>query len=238
MRRGELRVALHPLASLAERLKERRIRLLNAQREVHRVDAFEVENAVVIELIDLPGLAGIRIPCRVRRGAVGRNRHFVAANVIRVRVAAVLVVGHEYMWPPRTNHAHERFGGIVKGNIRERVGGHRAVLVLHTGVFVAEPAVFDVELTLRFSHLDATEAPHVPLRHGVIGHGFIEDASALTARATHDEHVSAATPIVGIRRSALARLVVGMGVYRQKSQCHKTPWECQITLPISLIVEP
>jgi hypothetical protein len=98
--------------------------------------------------------------------------------------------------------------------------------------------VVDAEMALGLDHFQAAETGEVALGHGVAGQGLVQDAPPLAARAAHDEHIRAPAPVIGVRRSALARLVVGVGMNGQQSQCHETPQECQLTLDPSLIVEP
>ena len=77
------------------------------------------------------------------------------------------------------------------------------------------------------SHLDPPEPAHVALGHRARLERFVLHVAALAAGATDDHDLGADAPIVGIAASALARLVVGVGVDRKQAQCHRTPRDCE-----------
>jgi hypothetical protein len=67
-----------------------------------------VEDAVVVELRHLPRLAQLGVERRVGGGLDGGDRDLVGANVIGMRVAAVLVIGHENLRLELPNELDER----------------------------------------------------------------------------------------------------------------------------------
>ncbi len=140
--------------------------------------------------------------------------------MVRVRVAAVLVIGRhdvraELAHQPdqrRRRDLHRLQGEAAIGQRGQRVSLGQA------GVDEAQPAVLHPEDAHRLGHLLASVADDVPDHLGVVGEVGVEHVTALTAGAADDHDVDALGDVSGHGGGALARLVVGMGVHGHEPQ--------------------
>ena len=194
------------------------------QREAH----------VVVELERLPGLARSGIAVRVAGRLEGRHRDLVGADVVGVRVAAVLVVGGHHVRPERADQRDQRRGGLLDRHEGEAALGQRRqrVALGQPGVDEAEPAPARRRgsrgpraiSARRISAMSATTSGRSMRR--------VEDAAALAAGAGDDQHVDALVDVAGHGRGALARLVVGVGVHRHQAQLvARSPVHCPLAGP-------
>ena len=203
----------HPAAQLLEVGTTRVVAVHH--RLVDPLQSVGVEDAVVVDLRNVPSRALPGVLPGIRRRTPGEHRQLVSANVVGVRVPTLLVVGHQHMRSELTDDAHQRLGTDLKRDARKAVRRQRLVALRQPRILVAEPAVCDVDRCRRAAHLDATEPGHVALGHRqlVRGKTLILHVATLAARAADHQHLVAEAAVMRVGGRALARLVVGMGVH-------------------------
>ena len=175
------------------------------------------EPVVVVELAHRPRLAGVRVEPMVGGGLVGGHRHLVAADVVGVRIAAVLVVGGHHVRPERPDQLHQLGDRFLQGHQRETSVGQRrrGVALGQAGVDEPQPVVFDPEDLRGGGHLVATDRGDPPPHVGKV-HRRVEDVAPFAAGQGDDEHAVAFVDIARQGRRTLARLVVRVGVHRHQ----------------------
>ena len=187
---------------------------------VDRRDPGPGESVVVVELGHLPRRARVRECLRIRSGVERRDRDLVGHHVVRVGVAAVLVVGGHHLRPELAHDPDQGLGRHLQRLPAEapfRQRGQRVPLG-QTGVHEAEPLLEDAQRLGGGCHLPAAEARHVPQHLRVVLQARVEDVPPLTAGAGDHEHLHPFGGVLGHRGRALAGLVVGVGVHGHQPQ--------------------
>ena len=143
----------------------------------------------------------------------------MAADVIRVRVAAVLVVRRDHVRSELAHEAHERLRCHLERKVGEAALRQRRTRVSLgvSGVLETQPRVVDPQDRRGLGHLASAHLGD-PQRVDIgLGRG-VEHITALAPGARDDEHLHALLGVVSEGRCALARLVVGMRVDRHEAQ--------------------
>ncbi len=181
--------------------------------------ALPQEAVDVVELGHRPGLTGIREPQIVGSGLVGADGDLVAADVVGVRVAAVLVVGRHHVGPEFPHHTYQRFDGIFQGHQGETPLGQRGrrIPLRQSGVDEPQPGVLHTENLGRLRHLVAANFGDVPVHVGQI-HRRVENLAALAPGQRHHQHAMTLIRVPGKSGGALTGLVVGVGMHRHQPQ--------------------
>ena len=143
----------------------------------------------------------------------------MAADVVRVRVAAALVVGDHHVRAELADHRDQAADLLVDVAEREAALGQRRrrVALREPGVDEAEPAVRHAEDLGGAGHLGAADGGHV-VEDARPVHRRVEDAAALAAGAGDDGDLAPLVGVAGARGRALAGLVVGVGVHGHHAQ--------------------
>ena len=133
--------------------------------------------------------------------------------MVRVRVAAVLVVRRHHVRPEAADQPDQRLGRLLDGDQPEAAVGQRRLRVAlgPAGVDEAQPVLADAEDLARPLHLVAADLGDV-LQHVGAVHRGVQDRAALAAGAGDDVHVDPFGDVLRGAGRALARLVVGVGV--------------------------
>jgi hypothetical protein len=181
------------------------------------------ERYVVVELQRLPRLTEPGVALGIAGGVKRGNAHPVTHDVVGVRVAAVLVVRRHHMGPELPHDPDQRTGGdldILQREAALRQRGQRVALG-ETRVDETEPGLLDPEDRPRRVHLGAANLGDVvpdvrPVKL------WIEHTAAFAAGAGDDHDFDTLGDVLRHRGRALARLVVGVGMYGHQSQllCH------------------
>jgi hypothetical protein len=139
--------------------------------------------------------------------------------VVGVRVAAALVVRRQHVGAEPADQPHEALGGLLERHEREAALGERRqrVALGPAGVDEAEPVLPDAEDVAGAVHLLAADLGDVLPDLWTV-HLGVEHGAALAAGAGDDVDVDALGDVLRRRRSALARLVVGVGVHVHESE--------------------
>ncbi len=189
------------------------------------------ESVVVVQLGHRPHRARVREAPIVTGGLVGGHRNLVAANVIGVRVAAVLVVGGHHVRPEFAHHPDQRLGGHLQRRQREAVlrQRRRRIPLRQAGIDEAEPGVFDAEDFGGLGHLVAADVGDAPVYFRQV-HRRVEDVAALAPGQGDHQHAVSLVRVTGKGGSALAGLVVRVGVHRHQPQfAHVLP-DCVLSV--------
>jgi hypothetical protein len=135
-------------------------------------------------------------------------------HVVRVRVAALLVVGEHDVRPELADRADQRLGRL--GHRRER---EAALRQRGLGVALGQPGVDEPEKALLHPedlpgprHLGPPHRGDVRLDLGPV-HGRVQDVTALAAGQRADQDLDALADVARHGRRALARLVVRVRVH-------------------------
>ena len=179
---------------------------------------------VVIELGHRPRVAGVREAGVVTGRLIGTDRNLMAANMVRMRIAAVLVVGGHHVRPEFADHAHQRLDGYLQRHQREAVLGQRGRRVAggQAGVDEAEPGLLHTEDLGRLPHFVTADLGDVLSHVGKV-HRRVENVAAFTAGQRHHQHTMTLVGIAGKASGTLAGLVVGVGVHRHQPQIAHVP---------------
>ena len=99
---------------------------------------------------------------------VGDHRHLVAADVVRMRVAAVFVVGGQHVRLELADQPNQRFGGLDQRHHREASLGQcrQWVALGQSGIDEPQPFVFDAQDLCGSGHLVAADFGHPPVDLG------------------------------------------------------------------------
>ena len=183
---------------------------------LQQLHALAQKAVVVVKLEHVPRLAGVGVgvgvACRFECG----DRNLVAANMIRVRIATVLVVRRHHVRLELADDADQFLGGFLerdKGEaaLRQR---RRRVTFGQTRVDEAQPFVLDAEYFGRLGHLVAPDFMDAAVHLGQVHRG-VEDAAALAAGQRDHQHSVAFRGVASRRGRTLAGLIVRVGVDRQ-----------------------
>ena len=152
-------------------------------RLVQRDHPVAMEGEGVVELERLPRRAQLGIGVRVGRGVEGRDADLVAHDVVRMRVAAVLVVGGHDVRPERADDLDQRRRRLLQIHQREAALGQRRqrVTLRQPGVDEAEPDLLDAEDLPGPVHLLPADPADVG-QHVRPVHGRVEDRPPLARR--------------------------------------------------------
>ena len=186
---------------------------------MEREQAALVEGEVVVQLQRLPGRARLGEAVRVAGGVERNDRHLVAADVVRVRVAAVLVVGRHDVRPLLADHAHQRLDLLL-----EVAEGEAAVRQRRQRVALGQPGVDEAEEDLAHAedlagplHLRGTDRRDVSQHLGTV-HGGVQHRPPGAVGERDDEDVDTLPRVAGHRGRALAGLVVRVRVDAHQPQ--------------------
>jgi hypothetical protein len=187
----------------------------------HELPAGEAD--VVIELERLPRLARLRQPLDVAGRVKGGHAHPVALDVVGVRVAALLVVGHHDVRPELPDQLDQRLGrgvDVLPGEAPDgQVGRVVGVVVFDpAGVDETQPGLPHAEDLAGALHLGPADLRQVGQDVRVVGELRVEHIAALAAGARDDEHLDALAHVTRHRGRALAGLVVRMCVHGHQAQ--------------------
>ena len=135
-------------------------------------------------------------------------------HVVRVRVAALFVVGEHHVRPELADRADQRLGRLGHRYEREAALRQRGL-----GVALGQPGVNEPEKTLL--HPEDLPGPrHLgPAHRGDVGldlgpvHGRVQDVAALSAGQRADQDLSALADVARHGGRALAGLVVRVRVH-------------------------
>ena len=204
---------------LLQALGERRLDARGEHRLVQREGAGPVEAVLVVDLQHLPRLPRLGEALRVGRRLERGHRDVVAHDVVGVGVAAVLVVRREHVRPEAADQPDQRLGRDLRVHqpetaLRERRLG---VALGPAGVDEPEPVLAYAEDLASRLHLLSANGGHVREHVGAI-HLRVQDRAALATRAGDHVHVDPLRDVPGRGGSALARLVVGMGVHVHQAE--------------------
>jgi hypothetical protein len=180
---------------------------------VQRLGALTVERVVVVELQRLPRLSGVGVPIRVAGRLEGLDADVVAHHVVRVRVAAVLVVRRHHVRLEAPDQPDQRLGRLFDRDQPEAALGQRrlGVPLGPAGVHEPQPVLAHAEDLASPVHLLAAHRGHV-LEHVRAVHLGVQNGAALATGAGDDVYVDPLGDVLGGAGRALARLVVGVGV--------------------------
>ena len=194
------------------------------------------EAVVVVQLGHRPRRARVREPPVVAGRFVGGHRNLVAANVIGVRVAAVLVVGGHHVRPEFADHPHQRLGGDLQRHQREAALGQRRqrIALGQAGVDEAQPGVLDAEDLGGLGHLVAPDLGDASVHLGQV-HRRVEDVAAFAAGQRHHQHAMTLVGIARQGRGTLTGLVVGVGVHRHQPQFGHVLLHCVLLSPTPIV---
>ena len=135
-------------------------------------------------------------------------------HVVRVRVAALLVVGEHHVRPELADRADQRLGRLGHRHEREAALRQRGL-----GVALGQPRVDEPEKALLHPedlpgprHLGPPHCGDVGLDLGSV-HGRVQDVTALSAGQRADQDVGALADVARHGGRALARLVVRVRVH-------------------------
>jgi hypothetical protein len=144
----------------------------------------------------------------------------VAHDVVRVGVAAVLVVGRHDVRAELPDDAYERGGGHLDGLQREAAVGQRRqrIALGQPRVDEAQPRLPHAEDRPSGVHLLPADVGEVREHVGVTLQARIEDVAALAAGAGRDQHVHTFGDVARHRRGTFAGLVVRMRVDGEQPQ--------------------
>ena len=92
---------------------------------MQRLKASLVKSHVVVELQRLPRLTRAGISLRIARRFERLHRHLVTHDVVRMRIAAVLVVRRHHVRTERPHQPDQRFGGNLDRLEGEAAFGQR-----------------------------------------------------------------------------------------------------------------
>ncbi len=186
---------------------------------VERYELLSMETELVIELGHLPGLTGLRVRLRISGCIIGSDADLVAADVVGVRIAAVLVVGGHHLRSKPPDHLDQPPDLDLQIGQREAAGRQRGkrIALRQTRVDEAEPDLFDAQDLPGPVHLGTTDLGDVG-QHVRPVHRRIEDGTTLSTGTGSDHNLDTFSHIAGRRGRAFARFVVGVGVDVQQSQ--------------------
>ena len=171
----------------------------------------------------------------VAGGLVRGHRHLVAADVVGVRVSAVLVVGGHDVRTELADHLDQRLGRLLQRHQREAALGQRRrrVALGQPGVDEAEPGVLDAEDLGGLGHLVAADLGDPAVHLGQV-HRRVEDVAALAAGQRHHQHAVAFGRIAGHGGGTLAGLVVRVGVHGHQPQFA----HCALLITVDTVFQP
>ena len=199
---------------------ERHVLAVGLGHRGHRAELPRVEAAVVVDLRDLPRGPGLGVLVREAGGPVGLHRHGVGLQVVRVRVAADLVVGDEHVRAEPAHERDQRGRRIPERDLGEAVRreGRQRIPLGQARVEEAEPGVPDAEDARGLGHLLAAHGRDVPVRPGGVPERRVEQGAGLAARARDDHDLGPGRRVGGHRAGPLRGLVVRVGVHRHEAQ--------------------
>ncbi len=178
------------------------------------------EPVVVVQLRHAPRLARVREQPVVGGGLVRGHRHLVAADVVGVRVAAVLVVGGQHVRLELADEPDQRAPSTrSSGTSAKQPSGSGGSGSPSGSPESTNPSqrVLDAEDLGGLGHLVAADLVDPAVHVGQV-HRRVEDVAALAAGQRHHHDARALVGVTGHRRSALAGLVVRVGVHRHQPQ--------------------
>src|SRR5690606_27069340 len=132
-------------------------------------------------------------------------RDFVAADMVGMRVAASLVVGHHDMGAVLPHECHEWFCRNLNGNVAEGIRWERIPLRHIPRVFISEPSVLKANDAGGVVHLVSTLTGKIVSTLRVSGRELVEHVSAFPAGAAHNHHLHTSVEVVRVCRRSLAR---------------------------------
>ena len=143
----------------------------------------------------------------------------MALDVVRVRVAAGLVVGDQHVRAELPDQGDQRGGRLLEIDQREaaRGQGWLRIALGQPGVDEAQPAVLHAEDLRGPGHLGAPDGRHVGQHVGPV-HGRVQDAAGLAPGTGDDHDLLALGDVAGAGGGALAGLVVGVRVHAHQPQ--------------------
>jgi hypothetical protein len=167
----------------------------------------------------LPRFACVGIPLRVTGGLERSDAHLVTHDVVRVRIATVLVVRRQHVRLEVTDHPHEDLGRLHDRDHSEATFGQGWLRVAlgPARVHETEPVLAHAEDLPGPVHLLAPDLGDV-LEHVGTVHLRVEDRAALATGAGRHVDVHAFGDVLRGAGRALARLVVGVGVDVHQTQ--------------------
>jgi hypothetical protein len=186
---------------------------------LQQLHALPQKPVVVIQLQHIPRLTGVGIEPEVARGLVRGHRNLMGADVVRMRVAAILVVGGHHVRLEFADHTHQLFDGLLQRHHAEAAVGQRwrRIALGESGVDKTEPMVLHAEDLSGLGHLVAPDLGHPAVHLGQV-HRRVEDVAALAAGERDDQHADALVGVAGHGGGTLAGLVVRVGVHRHQTQ--------------------
>jgi hypothetical protein len=179
----------------------------------------------VVHLQRLPGLApGLPVLVGIRGRLERRHGDLVGLDVVRVRVAAVLVIGEDHVRAKITNEPDQRGRRLGQRDETEAALGQRrlGVAFRQAGVHETEETLLDPEDLAGPGHLRAPDLGEVG-EHFRPVHRRVQDAAALAAGHRGDQDLDAFARVPGHRGGAFARLVVRVRVHCHEAQLRLDP---------------
>ena len=192
---------------------------LTDEQVVEQLHALPHKTVGVVELQGGPRLTGLRCEVRVTGTVPGDHGGFVHLEVVRVRVAAVLIVGDDHVWTELPDDAHQLGGDLdavrqCEAALRQR--GERIPL-RQAGVDVPEPDVLDTDRLDGGGHLLTADVNDV-LQHPRPIHGGVEDVAAFPAGAGHHHDAVALRSVARHGGRPLRGFIIRVRVDRQEAE--------------------
>ncbi len=141
-------------------------------------------------------------------------------DVVRVRIAAVLVVREDHVRTELAHQLHERCRGAFERLQGEAALGQRGqrIALGQSGIRETDPAVFDVQGLGGLGHFLAAQTRQVAIGHGNAFHLGVQNGALLTAGARGHHDACTQAHVMGHGCRALAGLVIRVGVDGQEPE--------------------
>ena len=174
-----------------------------------------------VQVGDLPRLTCIRIPLGVRRSLEHGDRKLVDKEMVRVWVPLVVVVAEHHLWPLGADDRHETFQDLIDVGVDESVRVRVRGRVGHPGVSISKhDDIGEPENGGAFKQFPSPDCPDVAARLLAVG-SRVENVAGLSPGGCDQDRAHSGFAVARHRAPSLARLVIGMGMERQKCARHR-----------------
>jgi hypothetical protein len=148
--------------------------------EVQGAETFGAEGPVVVQLPRFPRLTRVRITCRVAGRVKSLNGNPVRHDVVRVGIAAVLVIAEDDVGLERADQPHQRGSRVMQRQGGEGPGrqGRKRIAFRQARIHKAQPPLLDAQDPGGPLHLQAPGARHVPFGMRLAFHCGVLDVPA------------------------------------------------------------